>query len=205
MKYVPRAESGRLLECRATCAWIWLLHCRLWLKLKQNLRGILLPAIVHSGDGGGDGDESCSGVGQMMLMVDGQTGFKVHRYSLDREPFCLCGGESETKKIYITAQDIGKLPIFAEVLWLTALRERERERERESVWVNEWVSELERELCMLNFTTVCVLRECVCVCVCVSVYVCVFVWERRGEVKTGIWYLVHSYDELKTGTTSLRK
>ena len=53
--------------------------------------------------------------GQMLLMVDGMKGFKIHRVGMNRQPFCLCGGKSETKKFFITAQDIGKLPIYARV------------------------------------------------------------------------------------------
>ena len=53
--------------------------------------------------------------GQMLLMVDGMKGFKVHGARMNREPFCLCGGKSETKKFFFTAQDIGKLPIYARV------------------------------------------------------------------------------------------
>ena len=54
-------------------------------------------------------------------MVDGMKGFKVHGARANREPFCLCGGKSESKKFFITAQDIGKLPIYARV------KERERD------------------------------------------------------------------------------
>ncbi|KAK7480021.1 hypothetical protein BaRGS_00028754 [Batillaria attramentaria] len=50
----------------------------------------------------------------MMLQVDGLKGFKVHNARANRDPFCLCGGKSHTKKFFITAQDIGKLPIFAQ-------------------------------------------------------------------------------------------
>ena len=53
--------------------------------------------------------------GQMLLMVDGMKGFKIHGARMNREPFCLCGGKSETKKFFFTAQDIGKLPIYARV------------------------------------------------------------------------------------------
>lgn len=50
----------------------------------------------------------------MMLQVDGMKGFKVHNARATRDPFCLCGGQSRTTKFFITAQDIGKLPIFAQ-------------------------------------------------------------------------------------------
>ena len=53
--------------------------------------------------------------GQMLLMVDGMKGFKVHGARANRQAFCLCGGKSKTKKFFITAQDIGKLPIYARV------------------------------------------------------------------------------------------
>ncbi|XP_076465640.1 alpha-2-macroglobulin-like protein 1 isoform X2 [Babylonia areolata] len=52
----------------------------------------------------------------MELKVDGMKGFKVHGPHANRAPFCLCGGMSKTRKFYITAQDIGKLPIFARAL-----------------------------------------------------------------------------------------
>ncbi|XP_070176474.1 alpha-2-macroglobulin-like protein 1 isoform X1 [Littorina saxatilis] len=50
----------------------------------------------------------------MQLRVDGKKGFKVHGARANRDPFCLCGGLSKTTKFFITAQDIGKLPIFAQ-------------------------------------------------------------------------------------------
>ncbi|PVD20025.1 hypothetical protein C0Q70_20519 [Pomacea canaliculata] len=49
----------------------------------------------------------------MLLTVDGMTNFKIHSARGNRDSFCLCGGQSSTKKFYITAQNIGKLPIFA--------------------------------------------------------------------------------------------
>nr|KAG5694344.1 hypothetical protein BaRGS_035212 [Batillaria attramentaria] len=55
----------------------------------------------------------------MMLQVDGLKGFKVHNARANRDPFCLCGGKSHTKKFFITAQDIGKLPIFAQAEGVT--------------------------------------------------------------------------------------
>lgn len=58
---------------------------------------------------------------QMLLTVDGMTNFKIHSARGNRDSFCLCGGQSSTKKFYITAQNIGKLPIFAGVCRIVTL------------------------------------------------------------------------------------